>query len=74
MSQSSHPQVIVSTVLLRIVKLLMVICRLRSQTEKFTIFSVAAGLAHSNMGEFREEKVMAVSSSGPLQSRSAIDQ
>jgi type III secretory pathway component EscS len=46
---SSLPHVVVSTVLFAFLALFINVCYLRSDTEQFTLFSVAAALAHSNV-------------------------
>lgn len=52
---SSLPHVIVSTILFACVTLFINFCYLRSDTEQFTLFSVAKALVHSNVGRVCED-------------------
>ncbi|CUA75878.1 putative protein YuaQ [Escherichia coli K-12] [Rhizoctonia solani] len=52
---SSLPQVVVSTVLFVFAAIFINACYLRSDTEQFTLFSVAAALSNSNLGRMCED-------------------
>ncbi|KAG8715326.1 hypothetical protein FRC11_004628 [Ceratobasidium sp. 423] len=52
---SSLPHVIASTILFILAAIFINICYLRSNTEQFTLFSVAAALANSNVGRVCED-------------------
>ncbi|CAE7094541.1 unnamed protein product [Rhizoctonia solani] len=52
---ASLPQVIVSTILFAFAAMFINICYLRSDTEQFTLFSVAAALSNSNLGRVCED-------------------
>ncbi|KAG8761755.1 hypothetical protein FRC11_013287 [Ceratobasidium sp. 423] len=63
---SSPPHVIVSTILFTCAAIFINICYLRSNTEQFTLFSVAAALAHSNVGCICEDVKYAGGEQGAL--------
>ena len=65
---SSLPHVIVSTVLFALLALFINLCYLRADTEQFTLLSVAATLAHSDVPNVCEDIRYAD------QSQDAIDQ
>ncbi|QRW03774.1 hypothetical protein RhiLY_02773 [Ceratobasidium sp. AG-Ba] len=52
---SSLPHVIVSTILFVLIALFVNVCHFRSENEQFTLFSVAAALAHSNLPAICED-------------------
>ncbi|CAE6529852.1 unnamed protein product [Rhizoctonia solani] len=52
---SSLPHVVVSTILFVFAAIFISICYLRSDTEQFTLFSVAAALSNSNLGRICED-------------------
>lgn len=52
---SSLPHVIVSTILFAFLTVFINVCYLRTDTEQFTLFSVSAALAHSNVPKLCED-------------------
>ncbi|KAH7342034.1 hypothetical protein B0J17DRAFT_649176 [Rhizoctonia solani] len=73
---SSLPHVIVSTILFVFAAIFINICYLRSDTEQFTLFSVAAALSNSNLGRgalsedvalqsLEDRKIRLVNNGGP---------
>jgi hypothetical protein len=63
---SSLPHVIVSTILFASVAFFINICYLRTATEQFTLFSVSAALAQSNVGGICEDVKYADGGRGAL--------
>ncbi|KAG8710515.1 hypothetical protein FRC11_004439 [Ceratobasidium sp. 423] len=69
---SSLPHVIVSTILFTCAAIFVNICYLRPNTEQFTLFSVAAALAHSNVGSICEDVKHADGEQGALAGDEAL--
>ncbi|KAJ1307266.1 hypothetical protein OPQ81_001379 [Rhizoctonia solani] len=70
---SSLPHVIMSTILFVLATIFINICYLRSDTDQFTLFSVAAALAHSNVGHICEEVKYADRGRGALEEDVALE-
>ncbi|KAF8754104.1 Mitochondrial carrier [Rhizoctonia solani] len=63
---SSLPHVVVSTILFTLAAVFINVCYLRSDTEQFTLVSVSAALANSNLGRVCEDVKYADRTQGTL--------